>query len=364
VRILLAVDAPSSHLFPLPQGWADRGHTVSVVMDRPDGRFGHARQHLHPGVTLLVLERSGGVIDAVTGARVVPSMRRLLADQDVAIAGGYIARSARSLLNLSAATKPRTVLLAERPDPRTRGFRRWLRDSWIRRSLTQVDDVWSMSAAGDRSFAALGREPSCRVPYPIRVPEHADALPPDRWHAGGRRHLLTVGKLIERKRPELALNVLHELRAQGKDVDLAFVGTGPLLASLRSAAAGLPVTFVGDVAEPEVTRRMRDAHVLLHPAVYDGWGMVVPEAAANGLPVVATTGCDAATELAASTAAVRACTDDPVQLAHAAAELLDDFTSAPGDSMVRLLAATREVCGVERVVERSSAALESAVASA
>jgi glycosyltransferase involved in cell wall biosynthesis len=364
VRILLAVDAPSSHLFPLPQGWADRGHSVTIVMDRPDGRFGLARQHLHPGVALLVLERSGGVIDAVTGDRVARSMRQLLTDQDVAIAGGYSARSARAVLRLSAATKPRTVLLAERPDPRTRGFRRRLRDIWIRRSLTQVDDVWSMSAAGDRSFAALGREPSCRVPYPIRVPEDADALPLDRWHASGRRHLLTVGKLTELKRPQLALKVLHELRARGEDVDLTFVGTGPLLDSLRSAAAGLPVTFAGDVAGQEVARRMRDAHVLLHPSVYDGWGMVVPEAAVNGLPVVATTGCDAATELAASTEAVRACADDPVQLAHAATELLDGFTRAPGGGTVQLLAATREICGVERVVERSSAALESAVASA
>jgi glycosyltransferase involved in cell wall biosynthesis len=357
VRILLAVDAPSSHLFPLPQGWADRGHPVTIVMDRPDGRFGHAREHLHPGVNLLVLERTGELVDAMTGDRAARSMRTLVAAHDVAIAGGYAARSARAVLGSGGATKPRTVLLAERPDPRTAGVRRLLRDRWIQRCLARTDDVWSMSAAGDRAFIGLGKEPSCRVPYPIRVPEGACAVAAGRWHPGERRHLLVVGRLIDLKRPELALAILRELRNEGVDVDLTFVGTGPLLDRLRSASTGLPVAFLGGVDGQEVALRMRTAHALLHPAVYDGWGMVVPEAAAAGLPVVATAGCDAATELAAATEAVIVRSDDPNRLARATAGLFDAFTDSPDDRTHQLVIAARRVCGVDTVVERSCAAL-------
>jgi glycosyltransferase involved in cell wall biosynthesis len=354
VRILLAVNAPSSHLFPLPNGWADRGHDVTVVMDRPEGRFGHAREHVHPGVRLLTLGRRSQLIDAVSGVDRGPTLGGVLTDQDAVVVGGYASRAAREVLSIPGRARPQTVMLAERPDPRTRGPRRVARDAWIRRSLRRIDAVWSMSRAGDAAFAKLGRAPTCRIPYPIAVPARVDRDLQNKWAIGVRRRLVVLGSLTERKRPSVAVATVRHLVDSGVDVEVVLAGSGPLEQSLRRMADRLPVTFVGHLTASAVEDLLSSAHVLLHPAAFDGWGMAVAEAAAAGVPVVSTHGCDAAAELeATSDGGVRCVRAEPAIYAETVRDILAHFAASPLHRIESLLDGVRRVSGTQQVVERS-----------
>jgi glycosyltransferase involved in cell wall biosynthesis len=361
VRILLAVNGPSSHLFPLPHGWADHGHAVDILMDAVDGRFGPASRHVHPGVRLLHFSRRQSVLNAVSGEQTETTLSELLESADAVVIGGYATRVARRILRAPARKDARRVLLAERPSPHSSPSRRMLRDLWARWALSRVDAVWSMSEVGDRAFTRLGRPPEARVPYPMRPiawgePGFADKVAAT-WQNGGPLRMIFVGKLIERKRPLAAVEVVRLL--SGGDIEVAadIAGAGDLEPEVRAAARGLPIALHGNIPPSAVSKLLAQSNLLLHPASHDGWGMAVIEAASQGVPVVATTGCDAATELASRTNWVRVTDGSPAAMSQAAAELFGAFRKDPMHNAVELIRAVDEVCGVDRIVERSLAAL-------
>ncbi|MEM8765879.1 MAG: glycosyltransferase [Pseudomonadota bacterium] len=94
-----------------------------------------------------------------------------------------------------------------------------------------------------------------------------------------------VGRLVEKKSPELAIQALAELKAAGKDVRLIVVGDGPLRAGLETLAEGLPVEFTGFVADARSLFQAFDALLLSSQAV-EAFGMVALEAMCSRVPVV------------------------------------------------------------------------------
>jgi glycosyltransferase involved in cell wall biosynthesis len=97
--------------------------------------------------------------------------------------------------------------------------------------------------------------------------------------------LLYAGRLS----PEKGLRVLLEAWSQTdlSPLELLIVGTGPLAAELQRAAP-TGVRFEGSLRAAEVQERMLNARALLLPSIwYEGQPMVVLEALAAGLPVLA-----------------------------------------------------------------------------
>jgi glycosyltransferase involved in cell wall biosynthesis len=95
-----------------------------------------------------------------------------------------------------------------------------------------------------------------------------------------------VGRLVEKKSPELAVEALRCLRDQQENVRLLVIGDGPLRAELERRAVDLPVTFCGFV--PEASRLFRALDLLLLTSQeVEAFGMVALEAMAAGVPVVA-----------------------------------------------------------------------------
>ncbi|MGA8979321.1 MAG: glycosyltransferase, partial [Pedococcus sp.] len=95
---------------------------------------------------------------------------------------------------------------------------------------------------------------------------------------------------ISRIAPQKSLDVLVEAAAQvTSPVQWVVVGDGEteLLAELRrrAGALGAPVDFVGAVADP--TPWLRAAEVFVLPSQWEARALVVQEAMAAGLPVVA-----------------------------------------------------------------------------
>lgn len=108
-----------------------------------------------------------------------------------------------------------------------------------------------------------------------------DALAKD-W--SGDVRLLSVGRLDPEKNPLLLADVIDRLPRR---FSLDVIGIGPLEQQLR-ARAGDRIRLHGYIAHPELGERYRAAHTFLHVSLTEGLPQVLFEAAAAGIPVVAT----------------------------------------------------------------------------
>jgi len=124
-----------------------------------------------------------------------------------------------------------------------------------------------------------------------------------------------VGRLIPRKRPIELIKAFAFVREVVPNATLTIVGDGPLDAELHEAARHVPgVRRVGHQEGEALSSLYAESDVLVLPALREVWGVVVNEALAHGLFVIAT---------------------DQVGSAH---DLLDDETGImlPANDLTRL----------------------------
>lgn len=162
----------------------------------------------------------------------------------------------------------------------------------------------------------------------VAVVEPGTAPAPLAWGSrGGTPHLLCVASITPRKGHDTLLDALEQL--QHVDWRLTCVGGfdrhSAYAARLRDrvAAGSLAgrVTLAGELAGAPLEAAYDSADLFVLPTRYEGYGMVVAEALARGLPVVSTpTG--AIPELVGDTAGVLVPADDAVALAEALQRML------------------------------------------
>jgi glycosyltransferase involved in cell wall biosynthesis len=100
---------------------------------------------------------------------------------------------------------------------------------------------------------------------------------------------LYVGRLIPRKRPLELIETFATVRREVPNTTLTLVGGGALESEVRDAARSAPgVRYVGFREGPELAHHYSESDVLVLPALREVWGLVVNEALAHGLFVVAT----------------------------------------------------------------------------
>jgi glycosyltransferase involved in cell wall biosynthesis len=110
---------------------------------------------------------------------------------------------------------------------------------------------------------------------------------------------LFSGALIERKGVDLLARAFSRLLEEGTDACLTLVGGGPLERVLRQALAPSErrVTFAGFQQWLDLPQFYAHGDILCAPSRYDGWGLVVVEGLAAGMPVISTMATGAAREL-------------------------------------------------------------------
>jgi glycosyltransferase involved in cell wall biosynthesis len=103
-------------------------------------------------------------------------------------------------------------------------------------------------------------------------------------------HLLFVGRLAAVKGLPVLLEAMQGLIADHPDLRLTLVGDGPERAGLEARAEGLRghVDFVGYKSQAEVAALLREATALVLPSFAEGLPVVLMEALAARVPVVAT----------------------------------------------------------------------------
>lgn len=102
--------------------------------------------------------------------------------------------------------------------------------------------------------------------------------------------ILVLGRLVPHKRVEHVLEAAVVLRREIPDLRVRIVGSGwwhdEIAARIEELGLGDVATLVGFVDDEAKGAELASAWVLAMPSLKEGWGLVITEAAAHGVPAV------------------------------------------------------------------------------
>ncbi len=258
--------------------WAQRGHRVTVLTSRYEDA---PREELLDGVRIV---RQGGRFTVYRRVKQA-YLERFRNGGDIVLdeintrpflAPSYVEGDSRVFALIFQLA--REFWSYEMPFPMSVLGRYWLEDRWLR-TYRRIP-TFTISESTKKDLVALGFE-DVKVVYagvpvqPLREVPEKEREPT----------LVFVGRLKRAKLPDHAIRAFERVKDRVPHARLWVVGDGYLREKLeRNAPEG--VVFCGRLSESEKLSLMRRAHVLLYPAVREGWGLTVLEANALGTPVV------------------------------------------------------------------------------
>jgi len=262
------------------------------------GRDWQGEVHLVSQSGSYALERAAALgieshgLDFIKGGRFNPrtwlGLRRLVRELEPDLIHAHGARAALPITAARAGSGPALVYSVH-------GYHFPAKAGGVR-SLAMLAERWCSAQAEatvfvcehDRTLAdrvgILGR---CRHHRVIRNGIVTEGLP--HRVADARGPLVFAGRLVEQKNPTILVEVLSLLR--GEDVRLLVIGDGPLGATMRARAEALDlldrIEFCGALPHEAALEAIARGAVLLLPSLWEGLPIVLLEAMAIGVPVVA-----------------------------------------------------------------------------
>ena len=173
-----------------------------------------------------------------------------------------------------------------------------------------------------------------------------------------RGRVLFVGKLIAHKRPLDILRAAMLLKERGVDLDLTFVGSGPLGEELARIArsADLSVDWRGFVNQSQLPAIYAQADAIVLPSESETWGLVVNEAMACGLPAVVSDAVGCAPDLIEpGTTGEVFPRDDVAALARAIEAVLRVDREEQSRQVARRIAAYSPAAAAQGIIEGAAA---------
>ena len=141
--------------------------------------------------------------------------------------------------------------------------------------------------------------------------------------------LMAAGSIIPRKGFDVLIAALESIKEQ--PWHLLLVGSqsrapetaAALLAQIAEAGLGARIAMKGELSLLQMAQAYANADVFVLPSRYEGFGMVLAEAMARGLPIVASTG-GAAAQTVPDAAALKVPPGDAAALAEALLRIIAD----------------------------------------
>ena len=213
--------------------------------------------------------------------------------------------------------------------------------------LPKADCVRVVSERIKNSLVAAGFSDRNVFILPIFTDEERISAPPKfnlrRKYPRFRRIILAVSRLSKEKNVGLAIAVMEEVAKRRAGVGFIVVGDGPELGFLKSRVEerelGESVVFEG--RQEDLSSYYHGADVFLHTANYEGYGLVLAEAALAGRPIV-TTDVGIASELRRKGADVFICPAGDVQCLTGG--VLKALEAEPDVSLSRVTMADKKDC--------------------
>jgi len=290
LRIGILMDHPSPHMVSLLDALGEREDCGAMVVycgqSAPERGWGAPEGSL-PFHFLKGLTISGGfrinfgLIETLTRAQVdVWIVNTVYSSPSTLLAALWLGYSKIPWIYMNEPPRPRNKLAST------------LKSFPLEAVLRRASGVIGM---GERA-ASIYREllsddkPVSSIPYYVNLNEFL-GLPVSTLPTNGKPlNFVVCCQMIHRK----GLDILLRACQQVKDINwrLTLVGDGPLRPALerefRVRFTHDRVIFRGGIPYEKRHEAFADHHVFLFPSRWDGWGMVLPEALAAGLPVVAT----------------------------------------------------------------------------
>jgi glycosyltransferase involved in cell wall biosynthesis len=195
---------------------------------------------------------------------------------------------------------------------------------FARRRLVALSDAFvSTGTPATKFIENLGADPQrvVRSCLPSALAEAIMATPrqPVRRRDSVGTEFLFVGRLVERKRPVELARAFMRASPFMDGARLTFIGSGPLLAGLAEIAGSADgrIRLLERAEGQALIARYIEADVLVLPSVREVWGLVVNEALAAGLYVVATDQVASAVDLLNDRSGLVVPVDDPDRLEDA-----------------------------------------------
>jgi glycosyltransferase involved in cell wall biosynthesis len=180
-------------------------------------------------------------------------------------------------------------------------------------------------------------------------------LPPEKPRGGDPFTFIWAGRLEHVKGLDLLLEAVNLLvERSNRDFSVRLAGKGSLREELELRAKKLGiadwVVFLGRLSRDEMQLEMQGADCFVLPSRYEAFGVVLIEAMATGLPVIATRSGGPDTLVNRETGLLVGC-EDVEGLAGAMEEIMDHVDNYPGEK-IRTLTLSR--FGESRVMEQYS----------
>lgn len=288
MKILMLANARAVHTQRWARALAERGHEVTVASIRSADI---------PGVDVIC--HSFGDVDSAKLWAFLSYLRLLFAlpfllrrlKPDVVNPHYCITHGVIAAL---AGARPRVVNVwgsdliwdGQQPMP-------WRRKALLRLSLQHADAIVSTSAFMADAVKALlpNHPPISLVPFGVDT-EHFRPAPPEKTL--GNTRIGFVKTFAKKYAPDIFIKAASILANQRTDVDFVMAGRGRLLEEMKTLAAkrgvGDRMSFPGFIDHEGVADFMRNLDILVNCSSYDSesFGVVICEASASGLPVIAT----------------------------------------------------------------------------
>ena len=286
MKILMLANARAVHTQRWATALAARGHAITVAS---------IRSATIPNVD--VVSYSVGNVDAVklfafvSYLRLLFSLPFLLRRLQPDIVNPHYCVT-HGVIAALAGAQPRVVnvwgsdLLGNGEGPVS-----WWRRGLIRLSLKQADAVISTSAfMADAVKSLLPNHPPIRlVPFGVDT-DHFKPASTER--TAGNIRIGYVKSFARKYAPDVFIEAASTVAKKRKEIDFIMAGRGPLLDQMRALAdrKGLAgrISFTGFVPHDKVAETMRSLDILVNCSRTESFGVVICEASASGLPVIAT----------------------------------------------------------------------------
>jgi glycosyltransferase involved in cell wall biosynthesis len=184
---------------------------------------------------------------------------------------------------------PAIVVQLHAEEPNQTGYVRY-----VARRYGNLIDAFSIVSENLKQTIADYEIPSSRIDVIYLGVDSEGEFDPDRVEplelpGNGASRILWPGRLVEQKDPMLTLEVLARARERGAEFVLDVVGDGHLKESAQARAEELGVDDAINWHPPsqEMARWYRSSDLLLMTSVYEGIPLVIYEALAMSVPVVA-----------------------------------------------------------------------------
>lgn len=317
MRVLLLNNVPAPYFTPLFERLGDEsGWQLTVcyssVWNQAVGWEPGAMNQSHSHRTVILDRGIHGLRELLgsSAAAAIELLKLLVREKpDYLICYGYTLLPQIVALAWAMTTKTPFAVIGDANyyNDNAEGLKRAVKGIWLRKVTKRAAALITVGTANRMFWEAYGANPArlFHAGFAVDNEFYTKARAEKKEDAGELRDrlglqnkvvFLFVGRLVQRKNVDLIIRAARQLEDVGISVVIA--GSGEEMDSLKALAGeDHRIIFAGNVAPSELPLYYALADVLVLPAEQEPWGLVINEAMACGLAIIAHKHCGAAADL-------------------------------------------------------------------